>query len=137
MMTQPTTEVTLDGPDTYHTWFFMIKGSIPRDLWKYIDLETDAEYEEPEEVTYDTIRPGATSLRELTVAEKTLYSSLRTSSKYDRSQYQQYLGEETKIRNKIMSTTTVEATIQQKKDEWNILYSKPQGNLDKPGNRSP
>ena len=107
MATQQTTEVTLDGPDTYHTWFSMIKGSIPRDLWKYIDPETDTEYEEPEEVTYDTIRPGATSLRELTAAEKTLYSSLRTSSKYDRSQYQRYLGEETKIRNKIMSTTTV------------------------------
>lgn len=117
MATQSNTEVTLDGPETYHAWFSMIKGSIPRDLWKYVDPGSNEDYEEPEEITYDTIRPGATSLRELTVAEKTLYSNLRISSKYDRSQYQRYLGEETKIRSKIMSTTTVATRALLKEDK--------------------
>ena len=76
MATQPTTKVTLDSLDTYHMWFSMIKGLILRDLWKYVDPETDAEYEEPEEIIYDMIQPGATLLRELTVVKKTLYSNL-------------------------------------------------------------
>jgi hypothetical protein len=74
-VTQQTTEVTLDSLDTYYIWFSMIKGSIPRNLWKYVDSETDIKYEELKEVIYDMIQLGAILLRELIAAEKTLYSS--------------------------------------------------------------
>ena len=84
MVIQPTTEVTLNSLETYHAWFSMINGSILRDLWKYVNLETDVEYEELEDITYNMIQPGATSLRELIVAEKTLYSNLQTFLKYVR-----------------------------------------------------
>jgi hypothetical protein len=85
----------------------MIKGSVPRDLWKYVDPDTVDIYNEPETVTIGTIKAGATMLRELSVAEKTLYANLKISSKQDESQYQRYLSKETKLRTKIMSTTTV------------------------------
>jgi hypothetical protein len=85
----------------------MIKGFIPRDLWKYIDLEIDIKYKRPEEVIYNMIWLGATLLRELIVAKKILYSSLQTSSKYNQLQYQWYLDKETKIQNKIISMTIV------------------------------
>jgi hypothetical protein len=85
----------------------MIKGSVPRDLWKYVDPDTVDIYNELETVTIRTIKAGAAMLRELSAAEKTLYANLKISSKQDQSQYQRYLSEETKLRMKIMSTTTV------------------------------
>ncbi len=99
----------LDGPETYHGWYAMIKGSMPSDLWKYVDPDTVETYDEPEDITFDSIREGATTLRELTIAEKTVYANLRVASKHDRSQYQRYLAEEAKLRSRIMSSTT-EAT---------------------------
>ena len=77
MASQPLTEGSLDGPETYHAWYAMINATIPRDLWKYVDPEMENEFEEPEEITFDSIRPGATTLRELTAAEKTQYANLR------------------------------------------------------------
>ena len=62
------------------------------------------EFEEPEEITFDSIRPGATTLRELTVAKKTQYANLRNIYKNDITQYQRYLSEEAKLRTKILST---------------------------------
>ena len=76
MASQPLTKGSLDGPKTYHVWYAMINATIPRDLWKYIDPDTENEFEEPEEITFNSIWPGATTLRELTAAEKTQYASL-------------------------------------------------------------
>jgi hypothetical protein len=76
MASQPLTKGSLDGPKTYHVWYAMINAMIPRDLWKYVDPDTENEFEEPEEIIFDSIRPGATTLRELTAAEKTQYASL-------------------------------------------------------------
>jgi len=104
MASQPSTEISLDGPETYHAWYAMITGSIPRDLWKYVDPETDNEFDEPEEITFDSIRQGAETIRDLTAAEKTQYASLRTIYKYDVTQYQRYLSEEAKLRSRILST---------------------------------
>ena len=88
MALQSTTEVILDGPDTYHVWYAMIKTSVVKDLWKYVDPESIKEYEEPEEVTFDMVREGARSLRELLNPEKTIYLNLRSDAKTDRLQYQ-------------------------------------------------
>lgn len=107
MALQSTTEVILDGPDTYHAWYAMIKTSVVKDLWKYVDPESAEEYEEPEEVTFDMVKEGARTLRELSNPEKTIYLNLRSDAKTDRLQYQRYLTEETKVRGKIMSTTTM------------------------------
>jgi hypothetical protein len=104
MASQPLTEGSLDGPETYHAWYAMINATIPRDLWKYVDPETENEFEEPEEITFDSVRPGATTLRELTAAEKTQYANLRNVYKNDITQYQRYLSEEAKLRTKILST---------------------------------
>jgi hypothetical protein len=82
----------------------MINATIPRDLWKYVNPETENEFEEPKEITFDPIRPGATILRELTAAEKTQYASLRNVYKNNITQYQRYLSEEAKLRTKILST---------------------------------
>ena len=107
MALQSTTEVILDGPDTYHAWYAMIKTSVVKDLWKYVDPESAEEYEEPEEITFDMVKEGARSLRELSNPEKMIYLNLRSDAKTDRLQYQRYLTEETKVRGKIMSTTTM------------------------------
>ena len=55
-------------------------------------------------ITFDSIRPGATTLRELTAAKKTQYTNLRNVYKNDITQYQRYLSEEAKLRTKILST---------------------------------
>ena len=104
MASQPPTEGSLDGPETYHAWYVMINATIPRDLWKYVNPETENEFEELEEITFDSIWPGATTLRELTAAEKTQYVNLRNVYKNDITQYQRYLSEEAKLRTKILST---------------------------------
>jgi hypothetical protein len=99
-----TKEVILEGPEQFHTWFLSIKGSVPRDLWKYFDPETDDEFDEPEPVTLETIRQGVTSLTAFTSAERSQYTSLRTIYNHDVSQYQRFLSEEAKLRNKILNT---------------------------------
>ena len=99
-----TKEVVLEGPEQFHTWFLSIKGSVPRDLWKYFDPETDDEFDEPEPVTLETIRQGVTSLAAFTSAERSQYTSLRTIYNHDVSQYQRFLSEEAKLRNKILNT---------------------------------
>ena len=101
MASQPPTEGLLDGPETYHAWYAMINTTIPRDLWKYVNPETENEFEEPEEITFDSIRPGVTTLRELTAVEKTQYANLRNVYKNDIIQYQRYLSKEAKLRTKI------------------------------------
>ena len=63
-------EVILEAPEQYHTWFSSIKGAVPRDLWRYFDPETADEYDEPELVTFELIRPGARSLTTLNSAER-------------------------------------------------------------------
>jgi hypothetical protein len=98
--------VVLEGPDQFHTWFSMVKGSVPRDLWRYFDPDTADEYFEPLPVTFDSIRQGAQSLAALTAAERTQYTSLRTIYNHDMTQFQRFLSEESKLRSKILSTVT-------------------------------
>ena len=81
--------------------------SVVKDLWKYVNPASTAEYEEPVEVIFDMVKEGATSLRELSNAKKTIYINLRTTTKSDRTQYQRYLTKETRVWKKITSTTTV------------------------------
>jgi hypothetical protein len=125
MALQSTTEVILDGPDTYHAWYVMIKTSVVKDLWKYVDPESAEEYEEPEEVMFDMVKEGARSLRELSNPKKTIYLNLRSDAKTDRLQYQRYLTEETKVRGKIMSTTTIatKALLQEDKSVRQWIFS--------------
>jgi hypothetical protein len=99
-------EVILEGPDQYHTWLSAIKGSVPRDLWKYFDPDTASELLEPEPVTFEMIRPGATSIATLNTNERSQYTSLRSVYNYDMTQFQRLLSEEAKLRNKIMSTVS-------------------------------
>ena len=87
MALQSTTEVILDGPDTYHAWYAMIKMSVVKDLWKYVDPASAEDYKEPE-VTFDMVKEGARTLRELSNPEKTIYLNLRSDAKTDRLQYQ-------------------------------------------------
>jgi hypothetical protein len=84
MASQSTTEVILDRPNTYHAWYAMIKTSVVKDLWKYVDPESAEEYEEPEEVKFDMIKEGANSLRELSNPEKTIYLNLKSDAKTER-----------------------------------------------------
>jgi hypothetical protein len=53
-------------------------------------------------------RLGATSLRELTAAEKTIYIGLKTIHKNDVTQYQRYLMEIAKLWSKILTTIAKE-----------------------------
>jgi hypothetical protein len=84
MALQSTTEVILDGLDTYHVWYAMIKTSVVKDLWKYVDPASAEEYEEPKEVTFDMVKEGARSLRELLNPEKMIYLNLKSDVKTDR-----------------------------------------------------
>jgi hypothetical protein len=84
MASQSTEVVILDEPDTYHAWYAMIKTSVVKDLWKYVDPASAEEYEEPEEVRFDMVKEGASSLRELSNLEKTIYLNLKSDAKTER-----------------------------------------------------
>jgi hypothetical protein len=103
-MATTTKDVALEGPEQFHTWFLAIKGSVPRDLWKYFDPETEDEFDEPEPITLGTIRPGVTSITAFNTTERNQYTSLRTIYNHEVSQYQRFLSEEAKLRNKILNT---------------------------------
>ena len=51
--------IVLERPEQFHEWMATTKGSVPRDLWRYFDPDTAHNYNEPEPVTYNTVRPGA------------------------------------------------------------------------------
>jgi hypothetical protein len=57
---------------------------VVKDLWKYVDPGSNEEYKEAEIIRYDTIKPGATLLRELSIIKKTLYINFKASAKSDR-----------------------------------------------------
>jgi hypothetical protein len=96
----------LDSPEKFHLWFSQTKGSIPADLWKYFNPETSVEFIIPEPVTFSTIKEGAQSLQQLTSSEKTLFTQLRTLYNTDLAQYQRFLSEEAKLRNRVSSTVS-------------------------------
>ena len=73
MATKDQNVITLDGPDTYHTWFSFISGYIADDLWTYVNPDSEETYKISKEVTFNMARADTTSLRELTAAEKNIY----------------------------------------------------------------
>jgi hypothetical protein len=96
----------LDGPDKFHQWFAQTKGSVPEDLWEYFNPEASVEFIVPEPVTFSTIKEGAQSLQQLTSSEKALFNSLRTLYNTDLAQYQRFLSEGAKLRNRVNSTVS-------------------------------
>ena len=64
----------LEHPYDYYTWLAKIQGSVPKDLWKFFDLDQLDKIDQPVAVTFREIRDGATSLQELSAAEKTIFS---------------------------------------------------------------
>jgi hypothetical protein len=104
--TASSNEVILEGPDQFHTWISVIKGSVPRDLWRYFDPDTEDEFLEPEPVTLEQLREGAETLADLSAAERSQYTTLRTIYNYDMTQFQRFLSEEAKLRSKIFSTVS-------------------------------
>ena len=115
--TASTNEVILEKPEHYHTWMSQAKGSVPEDLWRYFDPDTGNEFVEPDPVTVGTIKPGATSLTALNATERSLYTSLRSVYNYDMTQYQRYLSEGAKLRNKILTTVSDSKKSQLQADE--------------------
>ena len=97
-------DFVLDNPYHYHTWFAKIQGSVPKDLWKYFDIERNDEFHQPEAVTIDQIRNGAENLHQLSATEKTIFSQLRTVYTQELTQYQRLLTEEAKLRERIMNS---------------------------------
>ena len=108
MATKDQNVITLEGPDTYHAWFSFISGYIAEDLWTYVNPDSEEIYKIPKEVTFDMARAGATSLRELTAAEKNIYIGLQAIHKTDVQQYQRYLTEIARLRSKILTTIAEE-----------------------------
>ena len=116
--------IILEGPDQYHPWFSATKGSVPEDLWEHFDpdLETSTVFVRPDPVTFSKVMEGATSLQQLTSADKTLYAQLRTVYNADLTQYQRFLNEQAKLRKLITGTVSVAKTSQLRPDksvrEW-------------------
>jgi len=59
-----------DRPERYHAWYTTIKGSVPEDLWRYLDPEGNAEFAEPEPITPETVREGAQSYHQLSTPDQ-------------------------------------------------------------------
>ena len=103
MATTSVNEVILEGPDQYHSWFSSTKGSVPEDLWEYFnpDLKTPVEFAKPELITFSIVKEGATQLQQLSSADKTLFTQLRTIYNAELTQYQRFLSEQAKLRKLI------------------------------------
>ena len=99
-------DVILEGPDQFHSWFSSMKGSVPEDLWKYFDPKTSTAFPTPEPVTISTVKDGAESLQQLSSAEKTLYTQLRTLYNTEVTQHQRFLSEQAKLRKSIIGTVS-------------------------------
>jgi hypothetical protein len=108
MATTSVNEVILEGPDQYHSWFSSTKGSVPEDLWEYFnpDLKTPVEFAKPELITFSIVKEGATQLQQLSSADKTLFTQLRTIYNAELTQYQRFLSEQAKLRKLITSTVS-------------------------------
>jgi hypothetical protein len=117
MASSTANEVILEGPEQYHTWFSSVKGSVPEDLWRYFDPDTAYEFAPPAPVTYDTVRPGVESFTLLNPTERAQYTSLQTIYNHDIIQYQRFLSEQAKLRNKILSTVSETKKVQLKADK--------------------
>ena len=57
-------------------------------------------------ITFSTVMEGATSLQQLSSADKTLFSQLRTIYTAELTQYQRFLSEQAKLRKLITSTVS-------------------------------
>jgi hypothetical protein len=108
MATTSVNDTILERPDQYHSWFFATKCSVPKDLWEYFDpdLETSKEFVIPEPVTFSTVKEGATSLQQLTLADKTLFAQLQTIYNAELTQYHRFLSEQIKLRQLIVGTVS-------------------------------
>jgi hypothetical protein len=60
----------------------------------------------PQPVTFPTVKEGAESLQQLTSVEKTLFTQLQTLYSSDLVQYQRFLSEQAKLRNRISGTVS-------------------------------
>ena len=98
------TEIILDNPYTYFTWFAKIQGSVPRDLWRFFDPDQQDESEEPVETTIGQLRDGATTLQELSATEKTTFTQLGTIYNQQLTRYHRLLSEEAKLKERILNS---------------------------------
>jgi hypothetical protein len=97
-------DIILENPYTYSTWFAKIQGSVPRDLWKYFSPDHEDELREPESVTIGDIKDGARTLQDLSSTEKTIFAQLRAIYSQELTQYQRLLSEEAKLRERILKS---------------------------------
>ena len=68
------TDIILEHPFTYFTWYAKIKGLEPKDLWRYFNPEQQDELEHPEQVTIGQVKKDAVTLKELSAKEKSIFS---------------------------------------------------------------
>jgi hypothetical protein len=71
----------------------MITRLFPKDLWKYVDSDTDNEYKIPEALTFDLIKDRANSFKNLNTNKRIQWSNLKSFFKHHESNYYQYLSE--------------------------------------------
>ena len=98
------TEIILDNPYTFFTWFAKIQGLVPRDLWRFFDPDQQDESEEPVQTTIRQLRDGATTLQELSATDKTIFTQLRTIYTQELTQYHRLLSKESKLREQILNS---------------------------------
>lgn len=125
-------EIILVGPEQYHEWVTMIQGSVPRDLWPYVDPEDPGVFEAPEAPDFSTVHPGATELSQLSDAEKSQYFSLHTIYNHEMTRYHRFLSEEAKLRDKIIRTISATKRAQLKSEDEVWTWLKTLENSTKP-----
>jgi hypothetical protein len=111
------TDIILEHPFTYFTWYAKIKGSVPKDLWRYFDPKQQDELEHPEQVTIGQVKEDAVTLNELSAAEKSIFSQLRAIYNQDLTQYHRMLSQEAKLCERIMTSVSDSKKSQLQADE--------------------
>jgi hypothetical protein len=102
MSSTSTSNIILNDPYTYFIWFVKIRSSVPEDLWQYFNPEREDEMAYPQMPVLNEIRDGATTLQILNQSEKATYTYLRSIFNHELMQYQRFLAEKAKLRERIM-----------------------------------
>jgi hypothetical protein len=134
MASSSVSDITLENPYTYSTWFSKIQGSVPRDLWRYFNPDQQDEPREPVPVNIGDIKNGAQAFQELSSTERTIFAQLRTIYSQELTQYQRFLPEEAKLRERIMNSVADTKKSQLRAEESTRKWLSHLAGSNKPSN---
>jgi hypothetical protein len=98
-------EIILTNHEQWDTWILSLRSKVDRyNLWPYLDPDVP-KLVQPTRPTYDTVKPGATSLADLSIQERLELSKLRAIYLEDQRLYNKRWEVYNELRDWFLQTT--------------------------------